>query len=72
MNLGYHLGGLGDAWCIEAEVGGRRVPLAFSKEQALEIARRITAHYVPPVAHKVAVRAAERRSGVAEKHRNET
>lgn len=45
VNLGYWLGGLGDAWGLHIEVDGETIPLAFSKTQALEIARRIHEHY---------------------------
>jgi hypothetical protein len=49
-NLGYHLGGLGDAWCIPVEIDGKTIHVAFRKGQAIEIARRITEHYTKPPA----------------------
>jgi hypothetical protein len=46
----HHLGhpGPGGIWIMGVWMDGERVPVAFSENQALEIARRITAFYGPP------------------------
>jgi hypothetical protein len=44
-HLGHPLGGTLPAWCITVHVDNKRIPVAFSKQQALEIARRINDHY---------------------------
>jgi hypothetical protein len=44
-HLGYALEGIVPAWCITIEINDRRIPVAFSKEQAIEIARRINDYY---------------------------
>jgi hypothetical protein len=44
-HLGYPLEGLLPAWGINVRVDNKTIPIAFSKRQALEIARRINAHY---------------------------
>lgn len=35
-----------EQWCLTVKLSGGLVPVAFSREQALEIARRIYAHYL--------------------------
>jgi hypothetical protein len=34
-----------EAWCITIKIDGRSIPVAFSKKQAIEIARRINDYY---------------------------
>lgn len=45
MNLGYPIEGLIPCWVIEVTVDGKVAPIAFSPEQAKEIARRIIGFY---------------------------
>ena len=44
-HLGYPLKGVLPAWCITVHVDNKKIPVAFSKAQAIEIARRITNYY---------------------------
>jgi hypothetical protein len=44
-DLGYPLEGMLPAWGLTVHVDNKRIPVAFSKEQAIEIARRITEYY---------------------------
>ena len=46
-HLGFPLEGALPAWGIIVHVDNKRIPVAFSKTQALEIARRITEYYKP-------------------------
>ena len=44
-HLGYPLEGVMPAWGITVHMKDKMVPVAFSKAQALEIARRISKYY---------------------------
>ena len=44
-HLGYPLAGALPAWGIIVHVDNKMIPVVFSKEQALEMARRITEYY---------------------------
>ena len=44
-HLGFPLEGVLPAWCITVHVDNKKLPVAFSKAQALEIARRIRKYY---------------------------
>ena len=44
-HLGYPLEGVMPAWGITVHVKDKMIPVAFSKAQALEIARRIRKYY---------------------------
>lgn len=44
-HLGYPLKGILPAWGITVNIGNKMIPVAFSREQAIEIARRIDKYY---------------------------
>ncbi len=43
VNLGFP--SICDWWCMSITDGDKTIPVVFTKEQALEVARRINDHY---------------------------